>query len=75
VVALNLLCWPREVLPFELTVEVLRGGLDVARLAGVVAGGHSVDDPEPKYGLAITGVVDPARLMRNDAAGLGCRCR
>src|SRR5689334_21515019 len=54
-VALNLLCWPREVLPFSVAAEVLRGGLDVAGAAGChVAGGHSVDDPEPKYGMAVT---------------------
>jgi selenide,water dikinase len=68
VVAVNLLAWPRDLLPMELAAEVLRGGLDVAREAGChVAGGHSVDDPEPKYGMAVTGVADPDRLMRNDA--------
>ncbi|MEU4558682.1 selenide, water dikinase SelD [Actinoplanes sp. NPDC023936] len=72
VVAVNLLGWPREKLPMELAGEVLRGGLDVAREAGChVAGGHSVDDPEPKYGMAVTGVADPARLMRNDAGRPG----
>jgi len=45
-VALNLLGWPRDILPAELAVEVLRGGLDVARAASChVAGGHSIDDP------------------------------
>jgi selenide,water dikinase len=72
VVAVNLLGWPRDVLPMELVAEVLRGGLDVARQAGChVAGGHSVDDPEPKYGMSVTGVADPARLMRNDAGTAG----
>ncbi|GIF06868.1 selenide, water dikinase SelD [Actinoplanes siamensis] len=72
VVAVNLLGWPRDVLPMELAAEVLRGGLDVGRAAGChVAGGHSVDDPEPKYGMAVTGVADPARLMRNDAGKPG----
>jgi selenide,water dikinase len=72
VVAVNLLGWPRGVLPLELAAEVLRGGLDVARLAGCpVAGGHSVDDPEPKYGMAVTGVGDPDHLLRNDAARAG----
>jgi selenide,water dikinase len=72
VVAVNLLSWPREVLPMTLAAEVLRGGLDVAREAGChVAGGHSVDDPEPKYGMAVTGVADPARLLRNDAGRPG----
>jgi selenide, water dikinase len=72
VIALNLLCWPREVLPYDLAAEVLRGGLAVADLAGChVAGGHSVDDPEPKYGMAVTGVADPEALIRNDAARPG----
>ncbi|MEV1244427.1 selenide, water dikinase SelD [Nonomuraea sp. NPDC049750] len=66
-VAVNLLGWPREKLPMELAKEVLRGGLDVARAAAChVAGGHSVDDPEPKYGMAVTGLADPARLLRID---------
>ncbi|MFC5140009.1 selenide, water dikinase SelD [Actinomycetospora rhizophila] len=72
VIALNLLCWPREVLPYELAAEVLRGGLAVADEAGChVAGGHSVDDPEPKYGMAVTGTADPDALIRNDAARPG----
>ena len=71
-VALNLLCWPRDVLPYELAAEVLRGGLTTANAAGChVAGGHSVDDPEPKYGMAVTGLVDPARLLRIDAGRPG----
>ena len=71
-VAVNLLAWPREVLPFDLAREVLRGGLDVAAEAGChVGGGHSVDDPEPKYGMAVTGVADPAALLRNDTGKPG----
>ncbi|MFB7285954.1 selenide, water dikinase SelD [Actinacidiphila glaucinigra] len=71
-VAVNLLSWPRDLLPLELAREVLRGGLDVATLAGcVVGGGHSVDDPEPKYGMAVTGTADPDRLLRNDAGRPG----
>ena len=71
-VALNLVGWPRGVLPLELLREVLRGGMDVARQAQVhVAGGQSIDDPEPKYGMAVTGLGDPARLLRNDAARPG----
>ena len=70
--AVNLVGWPRDVLPGELLTEVLRGGLDVGREAGChVAGGHSIDDPEPKYGMAVTGVADPHRLLRNDAAVAG----
>ena len=72
VVAVNLLAWPRDVLPLDLAAEVLRGGLDVARIAGChVGGGHSVDDPEPKYGMAVTGTADPDRLLRNDAGRPG----
>jgi len=72
VVAVNLVAWPRSVLPTELLGEVLRGGADVARLAGCfVAGGHSIDGPEPTYGMAVTGLVDPDRLLRNDAAQAG----
>jgi selenide,water dikinase len=72
VVAINLVGWPRDVLPMELMTEVLRGGLAVASEAGCpVIGGHSIDDPEPKYGMAVTGVADPNRLLRNDAAEPG----
>lgn len=72
VVAINLVGWPRETLPLELMTEVLRGGLAVAEQAGCpVIGGHSIDDPEPKYGMAVTGVADPNRLLRNDAAQPG----
>ncbi len=71
-VALNLLGWPREVLSYDLAAEVLRGGLEAARAAGChVAGGHSIDDPEPKYGMAVTGLADPAALLRIDAGRPG----
>ena len=71
-VAVNLLGWPRATLPFDLAAEVLRGGADVCAAAGChLAGGHSIDDPEPKYGLSVTGIADPARLLRNDAGVAG----
>lgn len=71
-VAVNLLGWPRGKLPAELAGEVLRGGLDAARLAGcLLAGGHSIDDPEPKYGMAVTGLADPDALLRIDAGQPG----
>ncbi|MBO0846126.1 MAG: selenide, water dikinase SelD [Nocardioides sp.] len=71
-VAVNLLAWPREDLPFGLAAEVLAGGAEVAAEAGChLAGGHSIDDREPKYGLAVTGIGDPARLLRNDAGEPG----
>jgi len=72
VVAVNLVGWPMGTLPRELLAEVLRGGHDVAgEAACFVAGGHSIDDPEPKYGMAVTGLVDPDRLLRNDGAVAG----
>jgi len=71
-VGVNLLAWPRDRIPFELAAEVLRGGADVCVEAGAyLAGGHSIDDPEPKYGLAVTGLADPERLLRNDAGRAG----
>lgn len=72
VIGINLLGWPRDLLPLELMREVLQGGVDVAGEAGCpVIGGHSIDDPEPKYGMAVTGVAEPDRLLRNDAAEPG----
>jgi len=70
--AVNLLGWPRDKIPFEHAAEVLRGGADICGLASTyLAGGHSIDDPEPKYGLAVTGLADPGRLLRNDAGVAG----
>ena len=72
VVAVNLLAWPRDRIPFELAAEVLRGGADVCLEADThLAGGHSIDDPEPKYGLAVTGLAHPDRLLRNDGGRVG----
>ncbi|HYK28773.1 MAG TPA: selenide, water dikinase SelD [Streptosporangiaceae bacterium] len=71
-VALNLLGWPRDLLSADLAAEVLRGGLEIAASARChVAGGHSIDDPEPKYGMAVTGLADPAALLRIDAGQPG----
>lgn len=71
-VALSLLAWPVDELPEELAVQVLRGGQAVASEAGCpIAGGHSITDPTPKYGLAVTGTVDLDHLLRNDAARPG----
>lgn len=67
--ALNVVCWNDDELPIELLGEVLAGGLEIARAGGfVIAGGHTVTDPEPKYGLAVVGEVHPERLLTN--AGL-----
>jgi selenide,water dikinase len=62
--ALNLAGFPVKTQPLDLLVEILRGGADKAREAGVtIVGGHTIDDDEPKYGLAVTGTVDPARMV------------
>ncbi len=72
IMALNLLSWPRDILDFSVAAEVMRGGADVCLQAGChLAGGHSVEDREPKYGLAVTGIADPQRLLRNDRAAPG----
>jgi selenide, water dikinase len=67
--ALNLVAFSLERLGAEVLVEILRGGATVAAEAGcAIVGGHSIDDPEPKYGLAVTGVVHPGRLLTNRSA-------
>jgi selenide,water dikinase len=74
VTALNLVAWPVQELSLDLLAQVLEGGAAVAREAGVViVGGHSIHDPEPKYGMAITGFVDPEDLVRNSTMKPGDR--
>jgi selenide,water dikinase len=64
--ALNLVGWNKDELPTDLLSEVLAGGQDIATAAGfVVVGGHTIDDPEPKYGMAVTGEVHPDRILTN----------
>ena len=64
--ALNLVGWNSEELSTELLGDVLLGAQDVADAGGfVIAGGHTVDDPEPKFGLAVVGEADPGRLLTN----------
>lgn len=75
-VALNVVAFPRRDPDLPLTVlgQILRGGAEKAREAGiVVAGGHSIDDPEPKYGLVVTGLVHPRHVWRNVGARPGDR--
>jgi selenide,water dikinase len=70
--ALNLVAYSLEELGDEVLRDILRGGSDVATAAGcAIVGGHSIDDPEPKYGLAVTGAVHPDRLVRNSTARAG----
>jgi selenide, water dikinase len=72
VLALNLVGWPAGRLSLDLLARVLEGGSAVASKAGVaVVGGHSIDDREPKYGMAVTGFGDVHRLVRNSTARLG----
>lgn len=67
--AMNICCFPVKDLPVETFREILRGGMDAVHEAGaVLAGGHSVEDPELKYGLSVTGVVHPEKIVTN--AGL-----
>ena len=64
--ALNLVCWNSDELSADLLVEVLQGAQEIASEAGfVIAGGHTVDDPEPKFGLAVMGEVHPDRMLTN----------
>jgi selenide,water dikinase len=70
--ALNLVAFPLERLGGELLEAILRGGLAVADAAGcAVVGGHSIDDPEPKYGMAVTGIVDPGAMLTNAGGRAG----
>ena len=72
--ALNLVSWPRGKVPFEVLGEVLRGAAEITRRAGcLMLGGHSIDDPEPKFGLAVVGEVHPDRMFTNAAARPGDR--
>ena len=69
--ALNVVGWPRAQ-PLEILGEILAGGAEVAAEANCpIVGGHSVDDVEPKYGLAVTGLVDPRRILKNAGARPG----
>ncbi|NOT09128.1 MAG: selenide, water dikinase SelD [Gemmatimonadales bacterium] len=70
--ALNLVGWPRGKVPFEVLGEVLQGAAEVTRRAGcLMLGGHSIDDPEPKFGLAVVGEVHPDRILTNAAGKPG----
>ena len=70
--ALNIVAWNMTELPAAMLGEVLAGGQDVADEAGfAIVGGHTIDDPEPKYGLAVTGVVHPERVLTNRGMRVG----
>jgi selenide,water dikinase len=66
ITAMNIVCFPCGKFPLEVLEEILKGGLDRMKEAGVqLLGGHSVQDNELKYGLSVTGMADPARILRN----------
>jgi selenide,water dikinase len=70
--ALNIVNWPVDDLPLEMLARVLQGGVDVAAAEGVaVAGGHSITDPEPKYGMVVIGLVRSDEVVRNSTAPAG----
>jgi selenide,water dikinase len=70
--ALNLVAFPLATLGAEVLAEILRGGADAAAAAGAaVVGGPAIDDPEPKYGMAVCGVVHPARVLTNAGGRVG----
>lgn len=71
--AIAILGWPIKLLPGEIAQQVLEGGRETCREAGIaLAGGHSIDSPEPIFGLAVTGQVRVEELKRNDTATVGC---
>jgi len=72
--AIAILGWPVNVLAPEIAREVIRGGRSVCDEAGIpLAGGHSIDAPEPIFGLAVTGLVEKRHMKRNDTATAGCQ--
>ena len=69
---LNIVGFPSNRLPLKVLEEILRGAQDKAREAGIsILGGHTVDDTEPKYGMAVTGIVHPGKILRNSTAQVG----
>src|SRR5207244_11358766 len=70
--ALNVVAFPTKTLPLEILSEILTGGAETARSAGVVvAGGHTIDDAEPKYGMAVVGLVAPGEAWTKAAGRPG----
>lgn len=72
--AMNIICFPIETMDVSILERILKGGADKIQEAGVLlVGGHSVDDPEPKYGLSVTGFVHPDRVLPSRGARAGDR--
>lgn len=73
IMAIAILGWPINILSPDVAREVVEGGRDACRLAGILlAGGHSIDAPEPIFGLAVTGIVPTERVKKNSTAEAGC---
>lgn len=71
---LNIVAWPVDDLPLEMLGQVLQGGIDVASKAGAaVLGGHTITDPEPKFGMVALGLAEPERIVRNSTVPAGAR--
>ncbi len=74
ITALNICAFPSDEMEPEMIAEILRGGQEkVAEAGAVLVGGHTIDDPEPKYGLSVTGIVHPDRVVSNAGAKPGDR--
>ena len=72
--AMNIVCYPMKKLGPKILAEILRGGGDTIEQAGcMLAGGHTVEDPEPKYGLSVTGLVEPSQVTRKSGLVAGDR--
>lgn len=69
---LNIVGFPEDTLPLDILEKILNGAREKAREAGIgILGGHTIEDPEPKYGLVVTGIVHPDRIIRNNGAEPG----
>lgn len=74
IMAIAILGWPLDKLPPEIAQQVVEGGRSVCIEAGIqLAGGHSIDAPEPVFGLAVTGIVNKSQLKKNNTAEAGCK--
>ncbi len=72
IMGLNIVGFPVDKLPLDVLVQILRGGNDKAKEAGIpITGGHTIDDNEPKYGMVITGLVHPDKIVANSTAKIG----
>ncbi len=71
---MNIVCFPSQSMDISVLRDILRGGLDKINESGaILVGGHSVDDPELKYGLSVTGIIHPDKVIRNSTAQPGDR--